>query len=160
MANSNKQLNFICNSCILNQLPFPEGFMINDEESQVTSTQKDFSFLDDDMDELKNTRGLKIAHLNTNGLLSKLDYLKIIMLNGTFFDIFAVSETKLDANILDDEIKIDGYVSYRLDRKRHGGGVLFYVNNQLESHLLKHLTDSKYESLWIKVCLDKTKPIF
>ena len=158
MANSNKQLNFICSSCILNQLPFPEGFMINDEESQVTSTQKDFSFLDDDMDELKNTRGLKIAHLNTNGLLSKLDYLKI-MLNETFFDIFAVSETKLDANILDDEIKIDGYVSYRLDRK-HGGGVLFYVNNQLESHLLKHLTDSKYESLWIKVCLDKTKPIF
>ena len=159
MANSNKQLNFICSSCILNQLPFPEGFMINDEENQVTSTQKDFSFLDDDMDELKNTRGLKIAHLNTNGLLSKLDYLKI-MLNGTFFDIFAVSETKLDANILDDEIKIDGYVSYRLDRNRHGGGVLFYVNNQLESHLLKHLTDSKYESLWIKVCLDKTKPIF
>ena len=159
MANSNKQLNFICSSCILNQLPFPEGFMINDEESQVTSTQKDFSFLDDDMDELKNTRGLKIAHLNTNGLLPKLDYLKI-MLNGTFFDIFAVSETKLDANILDDEIKIDGYVSYRLDRNRHGGGVLFYVNNQLESHLLKHLTDSKYESLWIKVCLDKTKPIF
>ena len=159
MANSNKQLNFICSSCILNQLPFPEGFMINDEESQVTSTQKDFSFLDDDMDELKNTRGLKIAHLNTNGLLSKLDYLKI-MLNGTFFDIFAVSETKLDANILDDEIKIDGYVSYRLDRNRHGGGVLFYVNNQLESHLFKHLTDSKYESLWIKVCLDKTKPIF
>ena len=159
MANSNKQLNFICSSCILNQLPFPEGFMINDEESQVTSTQKDFSFPDDDMDELKNTRGLKIAHLNTNGLLSKLDYLKI-MLNGTFFDIFAVSETKLDANILDDEIKIDGYVSYRLDRNRHGGGVLFYVNNQLESHLLKHLTDSKYESLWIKVCLDKTKPIF
>ena len=159
MANSNKQLNFICSSCILNQLPFPEGFMIIDEESQVTSTQKDFSFLDDDMDELKTTRGLKIAHLNTNGLLSKLDYLKI-MLNGTFFDIFAVSETKLDANILDDEIKIDGYVSYRLDRNRHGGGVLFYVNNQLESHLLKHLTDSKYESLWIKVCLDKTKPIF
>ena len=159
MANSNKQLNFICSSCILNQLPFPEGFMINEEENQVTSTQKDFSFLDDDMDELKNTRGLKIAHLNTNGLLSKLDYLKI-MLNGTFFDIFAVSETKLDANILDDEIKIDGYVSYRLDRNRHGGGVLFYVNNQLESHLLKHLTDSKYESLWIKVCLDKTKPIF
>ena len=94
--------------------------MINDEESQVTSTQKNFSFLDDDMDELKNTRGLKTAHLNTNGLLSKLDCIKI-MLNGTYFDIFAVSETKLDANIPDDEIKIDGYVSYRLDRNRHGG---------------------------------------
>ena len=44
-------------------------------------------------------------------------------------------------------------------RTAHGGGILFYVNDQLESHLLKYLTDSKHESLWIKVCLDKTKPI-
>ena len=36
----------------------------------------------------------------------------------------------------------------------------FYVNEQLESHPLKHLSDSNYESLWIKVCLSKTKPIF
>ena len=43
-----------------------------------------------------------------------------------------------------------------LDHNRHGGGVLFYGNDQLESHLLIHLT----ESLWIKMCLDKTKPIF
>ena len=38
--------------------------------------------------------------------------------------------------------------------------VFFYVNEQLESHPLKHLSDSNYESLWIKVCLSKTKPIF
>ena len=31
---------------------------------------------------------------------------------------------------------------------------------QLESHPLKHLLDSNYESLWIKVYLSKTKPIF
>ena len=74
-------------------------------------------------------------------------------LNGTYFDNFAVSETKLDANILDDEIKIDGYVSYRLDRNQTWWGFLFYVNNQLASHLLKHLTDSKYglKCAWIKL---------
>ena len=38
--------------------------------------------------------------------------------------------------------------------------VLFYINEQLESHPLKHLSDSNYESLWIKVYLSKTKPIF
>ena len=32
-------------------------------------------------------------------------------------------------------------------------GVYFYVNEQLESHPLKHLSDSNYESLWIKVYL-------
>ena len=39
-------------------------------------------------------------------------------------------------------------------------GVYFYVNEQLESHPLKHLSDCNYESLCIKVCLSKTKPIF
>ena len=38
------------------------------------------------------------------------------------FDIFAISESKLDASIHDNEIKIDGYDFYRLDRNRHGGG--------------------------------------
>ena len=33
-------------------------------------------------------------------------------------------------------------------------------NEQLESHPLKHLSDANYESIWIKVCLSKTKPIF
>ena len=63
---------------------------------------------------------------------------------------FSISESKLDTNILNDEIKIDGYVSYRLDRNRRGEDVLSYVNNQLESQILKHLIDSKHESLWIK----------
>ena len=72
MANSNKQFNFICNSCILNRLPFPKGFMVNDEESQVTSTQKEFSFLDDDIDELKNSRGLKLLILTIMGFYLNL----------------------------------------------------------------------------------------
>ena len=50
--------------------------MINDEESHVTYTQKEFSFQDDDKDEIKNARCLKIAHFHTNGPLSKLAYLK------------------------------------------------------------------------------------
>ena len=77
------------------------------------------------------------------------------MLNESPLDIFAISESKLYTNIHDDEIKIDGLVSYRLDRNRYGGCVIFYVNDQMESHLLKDLTDSRHESLWIKVCLDK-----
>ena len=51
------------------------------------------------------------------------------MLSESKFDIFAISESNLDASIHDNEIKIDGYDFYRLDRNRHGGGgVLFYVN--------------------------------
>ena len=134
---SDKKLNFICSSCLRKQLPFPEG-LLDDEFEHVTSTQTEFELPDDDLQAIENSRGLKIAHLSTNGLLSKLDFLKI-MLSGSKFDVLAISESKLDANIHDNEIKIDGYVSYRLDRNRHGGGVLFYVNEQLESHLLQHI---------------------
>ena len=58
----------------------------------------------------------------------------MIMLNGSSLDIFTISETKVDANILDDKIKIGDYVSYRLDRNGNGGCFPFYVNEQLESH--------------------------
>ena len=56
------------------------------------------------------------------------------MLNGSSLDIFAISETKVDVNILDDKIKIGDYVSYRLDRNGNGGCFPFYVNEQLKSH--------------------------
>ena len=69
------------------------------------------------------------------------------MLSESKFDIFAISESKLDASIHDNEITIDGYDFYRLDRNRPGGGILFNVNEQLESHPLKHLSDCNYESL-------------
>ena len=80
--------------------------MINDEESQIPSTQKDFSVQHDDMDEIINIWGQKISHLNTNLsiYLNLISYQKI-KLNGTSFDIFVISETVLNSNILDGEIK-------------------------------------------------------
>ena len=156
----NDNLSFVCRACLNQNLPFPEGNPLEEDFSienlQFSSTQKEFQFPEV---ELLPKRGLKIAHLNTNGLLSKLDFLKIMM-HKYKFDVLCISESKLDTNILDSEIKIDGYELFRLDRNRHGGGVLFYVNEQLESHLLKHQNISDHEALWIKVCLKKTKPLF
>ena len=89
--------------------------MIDEEFDLVSSTQKEFQLPDDDLQAITNSRGLKMAHLNTNGILSKLDFIKI-MLSESKFDIFAISESKLDTSIHDNEIKIDGYDFYRLDR--------------------------------------------
>ena len=125
---------------VLKQLHFPECFRINDEENKVISPQEGFTYQGGDLDHIKNYRGLKIDHLNTNGLLSKLVYIKI-MIKEYFFDIFSISESELDTNIFDGEIKMHGYVSYHQGHKRQGVGVLFYVNVQLESHILKYLTD-------------------
>ena len=38
-------------------------------------------------------------------------------------------EIWLDTAISDSEIAIQGYTIIRFDRNRHGGGVLFYINN-------------------------------
>ena len=60
----------------------------------------------------------------------------------------------------DSEIKIDGYDLHCLDHNRHGGGVLLYINNNMESYPLKCLDSLENDSIWVKVCLKKVKPIY
>ena len=70
-------------------------------------------------------RGLRIAHLNINRLLNKLDGIRDL-LSDYNLDILALSETWLTRDISDDEINISGYSVVCKDRsnplKRSGGG--------------------------------------
>ena len=45
--------------------------------------------------------------------------------------IICIVESWLSEDIMDSEIAIDGYQLVRLDRNRHGGGVLAYIHNSL-----------------------------
>ena len=74
-ASGNNTFNFICCFCHLDSLPLPEGL--------ETHTQEEIKFnipenLNGISQEVKNLKGMKIAHLNINGLRSKLDYVKIL----------------------------------------------------------------------------------
>ena len=83
-----------------------------------------------------------MAHLNINGLLSKLDFIKI-MLSESKFDIFAISESKLDASIHDNEIKIDGYTFFFFISMRE---------NRLQPHLC--LAFSQFQAQYmLSTCL-------
>ena len=77
--------------------------------------------------------GLKIAHINVNGLKGKLSEIRMLLLD-TCLDILAVSETKLANDITDSEIAIEGYLSIRKDRDRNGGGVLLYYKDSLTAY--------------------------
>ena len=68
-------------------------------------------------------------------LLPKIDNLRSIC---TLYspDIVCIVETWLDDTILDSEIAIQGYHLCRLDRSRHGGGVLIYVRSMFTYSLL------------------------
>ena len=52
---------------------------------------------------ITNRKGLKILHLNINGLLHKLDYVKML---ADKFDVLSLNETKLDGSIGDEDIDI------------------------------------------------------
>ena len=47
------------------------------------------------------------------------------------FNIFLISESKLDDTFPNNQFKIDHYKMFRLDRNRYRGGLVLYVNEQV-----------------------------
>ena len=70
---------------------------------------------------------MRIDNLNVNSLLKHVDEIRI-MLTKYPFDILAINETKLDS---DSEIDKNGYIIIRKDRNRNGGGIAFYIKNNI-----------------------------
>ena len=106
-----------------------------------------------------NLDGINIAHLNINGLRSKIDFLKIFLLQEKL-DVICLNETKIDSTVSDGDVKIPGYNSYRQDRSLHGGGTLIYAADYLNSKLSCRFSRKDHEAIWIEVKLEKVKPIF
>ena len=105
----------------------------------------------------KNINKLVISHLNINSLSNKFDQLKLIIKNEV--DILVITETKLDSSFPDSQFKIDGFRQpYRLDRNKHGGGVMILVNEDIPSKLVsKHTLPDDMENMFIEIKLRKTK---
>ena len=71
---------------------------------------------------------MTILYYNARSLIPKLDEL-ILLATVHTPDIICIVETWLEGDINDTEISIPGYHSNRLDRHRHGGGVLLYIKD-------------------------------
>ena len=76
------------------------------------------------------------------------------------YDIIALTETHLSNDIDDDELGFEGFTLFRLDRNRHGGGVLLYCRNELHSRILSPLSNEHMEMLWVENSVGKYKIIF
>lgn len=72
--------------------------------------------------------------------------------------ILALSETHLDSTFSDAEVKVDGYRLFRRDRNKHGGGIAFYVREDIPVKERNDLRWQNIEALWI-VHLQHAKPI-
>ena len=78
----------------------------------------------------RNSENLTILYFNARSILPKIDNLAAVCfaLNP---DIVCIVESWLGESIADKEVSLPGYSITRLDRNRHGGGILIYIKCNL-----------------------------
>ena len=102
--------------------------------------------------------GLKIYCLNVNSVLKHSDELRIMAVDKQPH-IICLNETKLDGDIEDEELSIEGFQNIiRKDRTRHGGGVAIYVEKGLDFKIRTDLA-LDIESISIQLEIKYVKPI-
>ena len=74
------------------------------------------------------------------------------------FDILIVNESKLDSGFPDSQFSIPGYRIVRKDRKKNGGGIIVYINEDIPFKVIesKQLPGS-LEIPTFEIILDKMK---
>ncbi len=87
--------------------------------------------IDSEINIIAKSKGLKIANLNVNSLKKHLDEIRLIF-NNNAPDILAINESKIDNQISNNEIHINGFNIIRnKNRNRFGGGVVLYVRQNI-----------------------------
>ena len=79
--------------------------------------------------------GISVLYFNARSLLPKIDELRAISMS-VKPHVICIVEFWLDDSIQDCEVSIENYNLVRLDRNRHGGGVLIYVIMSLPHKLV------------------------
>ena len=91
--------------------------------SDYTSTSETTSLQSEDGEHLFHFNSFKFVYSNVRSLLPNLDQLRLEFNN---FDIIALSETFLNKDVNDNDIKMSGFSnSFRRDRNRHGVAFAF-----------------------------------
>jgi len=106
----------------------------------------------------RKRNGLKIASLNIVSLRKCKDELGIT-LNDNEIDVIGLNETRLDENISDRELRIEGYKIFRNDRYVQRGGVASYIKESLDVLRLDHQMNS-LELLSLEIKPKKARYIF
>ena len=100
-----------------------------------------------------NDTGLKdkfsLVHYNVQSLADKKDLLFSELSN---FSIISVTETWLDQRTSDNDIALDGYITYRRDREGDNhGGVCAYVSDCIFSKRRYDLELPNIECVWVEI---------
>ena len=78
---------------------------------------------------LQPPKNVILEHLNVNYLRNKIEAMEELMRNN--IDISLFSATKLDETFPNQQFNISGYKMFRRDRNKHGGGIMFYITENI-----------------------------
>ena len=106
---------------------------------------------------IPNERGFKMAFLNIVSLPKNIDEINFSMTN-KFIDLIAFNETRLDANITDNIINLDGYDIVRKDRSRNGGEVCIYLRSSINYKVRNDLVPTELEAVCVEIIKPHSKP--
>ena len=78
---------------------------------------------------LGNASNTIIGHLNISSLRNKFVFVKDKL---KLFDVFLFSESNIDHTFPSSQFRINGYKNSRLNRNRFGGGLVLYLNENIQ----------------------------
>ena len=86
-------------------------------------------------------KNVLLRHLNISSVRNEFKKAnELIRIN---FDIFIITESKVDSSFSDSQFHIPGLRLFRKDRNKNGGGVMYYISQNLP---VKEVTSYKFPS--------------
>ena len=105
-----------------------------------------------------NAKSIIVGHLNINSIRNKFIFAESIV---KAFDLFLISESKLDSTFPMNQFHIFGFKVFRLDRNRFGGGLILYINENIPCRPLNdHPTFPNLELIAIEIHQNKRRWLF
>ncbi|MEW8548505.1 MAG: endonuclease/exonuclease/phosphatase family protein, partial [Candidatus Thiodiazotropha sp.] len=135
----------------------------NSNDNSSYETENDQPDLNNALDLGLRGKGLRIGHINIQGLSNKIDQLKLLLQSEkNLIHIFGVSETKLNNIHPDLPFHINGFQKpFRRDRKENaGGGILVYVKDGVCCKQRSDLEHVGLECIWLEVQPVHSKSFF
>jgi hypothetical protein len=99
---------------------------------------------------LKTLKGFRVGHLNITSLVKHVHELRVYMRDEPF-DILSINESRLDANIAWDTVRIQGYDMVAKHHNREGGGVAFYYRSTLNVINRTDLVPAEVEAVCLQI---------
>ena len=126
---------WVCPRCDREAFPFYDVSQLSSTDCSASAASTNSSFLPTRSPHA--TQKVSVFYFNARSLLPKIDEVRAICAN-MHYDLVIVVESWLSAEVLDSEIHVPGYNPVRKDRNRHGGGIVIFVSDQVNCHLLQH----------------------